>query len=213
MHHKFQLRLDARESKSALYKKQGFSLASEIPLRLAIRRERAPVRLVRWLSILANGVSLFRLIESLKPEQINTPVEHTTDSRFPVRGGVASTCCGSAIAGATVTWPARLPVHEVNCINATADGLHAAECLRHVVEVCSGCVAEFLGLPVRKAVGQAVSLSATLLFLFGSLSYTSLMPLWMTESMVPLAHPFQLSAVPIVTPEKVDDISEIQPIR
>ena len=40
-----------------------------------------------------------------------------------------------------------------------------------------------------------------------------MIPLWITESIVPFAQPFQLSAVPIVTPEKVDDMSAIQPIR
>jgi hypothetical protein len=108
----------------------------------------------------------------------------------------------------------RTSIHEVDRIQAAADFLDMSQYLCHIIKVTSGSIANGLVLPIRESICKSAQRSA---FACNGpdcrFSYAKLMPLVMTESMVPFCQLFQLSAVPIATPGKEDFMSEIQPTK
>lgn len=129
-----------------------------------------------FLAVVANGIWLVWLVKCLEPEEVDTPIEKTTDSRLPVCLHVVIACFGRAGIGATGSWPAGLfecsvsdsilllswsgeferltAVHEFDLVQATGDFLDVTKSLSHVVKVCLGSIGDFLVLPVGKAVGE-----------------------------------------------------------
>lgn len=120
--------------------------------------------LILHLAIVALGIGLPGLVEGLKVEQVNTPVEHATDTSLPEGLSILGTGLGSLIVRAAIGGPAGLTGNNVDLVGVVAgdllDVLHGAG---HVIEV--GLVGLVGGstLPVSKGVGQAterVSISA-----------------------------------------------------
>ena len=62
----------------------------------------------RRLTIITNGVGLARFIERLEPEEVDAPVQKTTDSGLPVGLHVVVTCLGGACVRPTSAGPACL---------------------------------------------------------------------------------------------------------
>ncbi len=62
----------------------------------------------RLLTIVANGVGLARFIERLEPEEVDTPIQKTTDSGLPVGLHVVVTCLGGACVCPTSARPSCL---------------------------------------------------------------------------------------------------------
>ena len=89
----------------------------------------------------------------------------------------------------------------MNFVQTAGDLLNVSKSLHHVVKVGLACVVDFLVLPVREAVAESTKLVSVVEEISWS-TYASSIPLVMIESMLPLAQLFQLSAVPILTPEK-----------
>lgn len=94
------------------------------------------------------------LIESLKVEGIDVPLEDSTDSRMEV--GV---CVGSArncrlVVGTTGRGPASLAVPQLRCGRRAGYALDVLEGLHHVVEVLGSGVADFLSLPEAERVDE-----------------------------------------------------------
>lgn len=88
-------------------------------------------------------------------------------------------------------------VHKMNAIQAASNVLDASQCEGHVFEKGLGRIADVLVLPVGESISKPIEESQFCEGWWrGSRSYARSMPLRMTESMEPLAHKFQLSAVP-----------------
>ncbi len=81
-------------------------LTVHVEFRLAGAVERAPMLLAGYLSIITDGIGLVRLIEGLKPEEIDAPIQKAADSGMPVGFHVVVACFGSAGVGAAGAWPA-----------------------------------------------------------------------------------------------------------
>ena len=130
--------------------------AGGVELDLAVRGEETPVLLILHLAVVTLGIGLPGLIEGLEVEQINTPVEHATDTSLPECFSILGTGLGSLVVRAAIGGPAGLTGDNVDLVGVVAgdllDVLHGAG---HVIEV--GLVGLVGGstLPVSKGVGQA----------------------------------------------------------
>jgi hypothetical protein len=116
------------------------------------------VLLVRRGAILSNAVWLVRLVQSLKVEQIDAPVEHAANATLPVGHGVIRAGDGGAVAGASVGGPAGFAVPEFGGGGRAGDGLDVVECLHNIVEIGGGRIANFLGLPVGERIDEAAEM-------------------------------------------------------
>lgn len=126
--------------------------------------------LVCCLTVVASSVSLVRLVKCFKPEEIDSPVKHGTNRRFPI-------CLHIAIASFRITGiacagsrPARFcrvsynspslsregltSVHEVDLVKTAGNFLDVCKSLRHIIKVCLGSVTDILELPISKMIGE-----------------------------------------------------------
>lgn len=76
--------------------------ARGVELDLAVRIEQSPVSLVLHLPIVSLAHRLPRLVESLKVEDIHTPVQHTADTLLPVSLSIVGTSLGITVVLGTI---------------------------------------------------------------------------------------------------------------
>ena len=118
------------------------------------------------------------LIESLKVEQINAPVEHAADPRAPILCSVLGAGDRRTFVVTAVSGPASFynqvsygisfmkqdsrhtTVHEVDAIDTATDVLNMLQRSSHIVEVCPCRITDLLKLPVCKTVAKTVTSSA-----------------------------------------------------
>lgn len=76
--------------------------ARGVELELAVGGEQTPVRLGHRLAIVTDTRGLPRLVESLKVEQVHTPVQHGADPSLPEGAGIRGAGSSSPVVGAAV---------------------------------------------------------------------------------------------------------------
>lgn len=113
--------------------------------------------LILHLAVVTLGIGLPGLIEGLEVEEVNTPVEHTTDTGLPELLSILGTGLGILVVGTAIGGPAGLTGDNVDLVGVvTGNLLNVLHGAGHVVEV--GLVGLVGGstLPVSKGVGQAM---------------------------------------------------------
>lgn len=114
--------------------------------------------LILHLAVVTLGVGLPGLIEGLEVEQVNTPVEHATDTSLPELLSILGTRLGLLIVRTAVGGPAGLTGDNVDLVGVVAGNLlnvlHSAD---HVIEVGLVGLVGSSTLPVSKGVGQAMT--------------------------------------------------------
>ena len=110
--------------------------ALKIKLSLAIRSHSTPSRLISDLSVITNGSRLPRLVESLKVEAVEAPVEQRAEASLVKVLCVVQTALGLIVVGANGSGPASFASPDLRCFFAAAGHfLDVCGGLEHVVEV------------------------------------------------------------------------------
>ena len=150
----------------------GDRLTAQIKFADAVGCEGTPVSLVRGGPAVTNALWLPWLIQGLKVEHVDTPLQHTTHGVLVVSLCVGGACLCRSIVGTTYTMsaghcclrlshmpsrtigrPSGFPVGQLDVV--ASEALDVAESLLQVIEVCCGGIFDVLSLPVGKRVDEA----------------------------------------------------------
>lgn len=149
----------------------GDRLTAQVEFAGAVGGEGTPVSLVRGGPAVTNALWLPWLIQGLKVEDVDTPLQHTTHGVLVVGLCVGGACLSRSIVGTTYTMsahcclrlshmlsrtiarPSGFPVSQLDVVASKA--LDVAECLLQVIEVCCGGIFDVLSLPVGKRIDEA----------------------------------------------------------